>query len=234
MLFRSSTEGRERDDVVALYNNGGKLDVLSITDAAKEGVDLLGTRTMHVAESAQNLHSENQTMSRVARFGSHSRLPLDQQKVTFVKYHSIFPTVEQLEKQRKELETYFEEKYKLPVKGEFDIVKTLAQLFKQLENGETVDEQYARTNLEKAKLLIPWLDMLKRVGDRKETVAKKVELQQAEERTTVTSKKLTVEEIQQIQQSLVIKKADKTPIEKKRKSTEPEKESKSLKKAKKT
>lgn len=214
-----STEGRERDDVVALYNTGGKLDVLSITDAAKEGVDLIGTGTMHVAESAQNLHSENQTMSRVARFGSHAKLPPEQQKVMFVKYHSTFPSVEQMEKQRKELEHHFEEKYKLKARGEFDIVKTLAQLFKQLENGETVDEQYARTNLEKAQLLIPWLDMLKRVGDRKAAVQKITEKQQKDETKPATNKKLTVEQIKTIQENFIIKKADQKPFEKKRKRT---------------
>ncbi len=165
-----SIEGRKRDEIVAAYNNR-KTDELFITDAAKEGTDLHGTGTMFITESAQNLHGENQIMGRVARFGSHSKLPEDKQKVTFVKYRSTFPSVATLEKQRDDLENYFESTYNLEAKGTFDLVKSLAALFKQYENGETVDEKYARNNLEKAKLLTPWLDMLKRVGDRKEEVA---------------------------------------------------------------
>lgn len=211
-----STEGRERDDIVALHNAGGKLDVLSFTDAAREGVDLLGTGTMHVAESAQNLHSESQTMSRVARFGSHARLPSEQQRVVFVKYHSAFPSVAALEKQRDELERHFESKYKLKARGEFDIVAALARLFKQLENGETVDERYARTNLEKAKLLTPWLDLLKRVGDRREAVA--AARSSVESEASVGGggrkprKRLTVAELEAIRLNLVVERAQRTPL----------------------
>jgi hypothetical protein len=218
-----STEGRERDDIVAAYNAGNKTDALSLTDAAREGIDLMGTGTMHVMESAQNLHSENQTMSRVARFGSHAKLPADQQKVVFVKYHSVFPSAAALEKQRKELEDYFDKKYKLKAHGEFDIVAALVRLFKQLENGETVDERYARTNLEKAKLLTPWLDLLKRVGDRKAAVVAAVKRLEAAGIATSAGgsggkggkkkrKTLTLEELAEIRKSLVIAKADPTPL----------------------
>jgi len=165
-----STDGRLRDTIVNEYNSGKKIDVLSITDAAREGVDLHGTGTMHVLESAQNLHNEGQTMSRVARFGSHASLPADKQRVVFIKYRSVFPNAEGLEKQRAELEKYFEDTYKLPARGKFDIVKQLLSLFKQMENGDTVDERYARTNQEKAKLLVPWLNMFKRVGNRRSAV----------------------------------------------------------------
>lgn len=175
-----SIEGRKRDEIVAAYNTNTKIDELLITDAAREGVDLQGTGTMFITESAQNLHGENQTMSRVARFGSHSKLPEDKQKVTFVKYRSTFPSVAAMEKQRKELEDYFEKTYNLEARGVFDIVSSLASLFKQYENGETVDEKYARNNLEKAKLLIPWLDMLKRVGDRKKEVLEVKKKREAE------------------------------------------------------
>ena len=205
-----SIDGRKRDEIVAAYNTNTKIDQLFITDAAKEGVDLQGTGTMFIAESAQNFHGENQTMSRVARYGSHSKLPNDKQKVVFVKYRSIFPSVVAMEKQRKELEDYFENTYKLEARGVFDIVASLASLFKKSENGETVDEKYARNNLEKAKLLVPWLDMLKRVGDRKKEVLKMKQKREAEKpaensrMNRVKKGALTLQELQKIRQEIQI------------------------------
>lgn len=222
VTISGSTEGRERDSIVNDYNSG-KIDALSITDAAREGVDLHGTGTMHVLESAQNLHGESQTMSRVARFGSHSKLPPSQQSVTFIKYHSAFPSVAAMEKQRQELEQYFESTYKLKARGEFDIVKELARLFKQLENGQTVDERYAKNNLEKAKLLLPWLDMLKRVGDRKREVAAVIERRHSEPTSSgrgtkrKREPKMTVKELDTACGAITIKKALQKPLTKKRK-----------------
>lgn len=227
-----SIEGRKRDEIVAAYNSNNKIDELLITDAAREGVDLHGTRTMFITESAQNLHGENQTMSRVARFGSHSKLPDNEQKVTFVKYRSTFPSVVAMEKQREELEDYFEKTYKLQARGTFDIVASLAALFKQYENGETVDEKYARNNLEKAKLLTPWLDMLKRVGDRKEAVAAVKRKREAENPAESARNKrakqaiLTLDELETIKGQMIIPKA-KNQL--KRKAVEQEKKAKKAK-----
>jgi len=214
-IISGSTEGRERDNIVQSYNNG-KLQILSITDAAKEGVDLHGTGTMHILESAQNLHGENQTMSRVARFGSHSKLPTRAQNVTFIKYHSVFPSVSAMEKQRADLEQYFEATYTLPARGQFDIVAELAQLFKQLENGKTVDERYAQNNLEKAKLLVPWLNTLKRVGDRRSQVAAtaRSEDKQSSAVSTVAGKrkrqtqKLSIQQMDTLRSAISISKAN--------------------------
>ena len=163
-------DGRERDEIVSNYNDG-KTDVLFITDAAREGVDLHGTGTMHVLEVAENLHGEGQTMGRVARFGSHSHLPDAQQSVTFIKYRSTFPSVEAVRKQRSALERYFFDTYKLEAKDVFDIAAELARLFRESSDNKTVDEKFSENNIRKAKLLAPWLNMLKTVGDRRKQIA---------------------------------------------------------------
>lgn len=165
VLMTGSTPARERDEMIARFNRK-EIDVFFITDAAREGIDLHGTGTMHLIEPHENVHSERQTQSRVARHNSHVALPTSERQVIIVKYVSTFPALRASDK--KELDAYFERTYSLQSAQTFDIVKELDRMMKQAV--ETVDEQYERTNVEKARELQPWIDMLHRVGFRKEAV----------------------------------------------------------------
>lgn len=167
VLMTGSTPARERDEMIAQYNRG-EIDVFFITDAAREGIDLHGTGTMHLIEPHENVHSEKQTQSRVARHNSHNSLPPAERRVNIIKYISIFPSLKQSD--RAALDEYFEKEYQLESKGNFDIVKEMTKLITEHHAKETVDEQYERTNVEKARELQPWIDMLHRVGFRKDAV----------------------------------------------------------------
>ena len=77
-----------RAEIVARYNNDG-LDVLFISKAGGEGLDLKGTRQMILMESGWNENTERQVVGRGARFRSHSHLPTDQQDVVIYRLYHI-------------------------------------------------------------------------------------------------------------------------------------------------
>lgn len=163
-LMTGSTDGRQRDALIRSYNEG-EIDVFFITDAAREGIDLQGTGTMHLVEPHENVHTEMQTQSRVARHNSHTQLPDKDRKVTIVKYITTFPTVRATD--RKRLERHMDEKYQLDA-TDFDIVKEVNRMID--DAGETIDEQYEHQNIAKAREIRPWIDMLHRIGTRKDAV----------------------------------------------------------------
>jgi SNF2 family DNA or RNA helicase len=70
----------KRDQAVRDFNSG-KLQVLLITKAGGEGLDLKGTRDIIIMESSWNRAVEVQVIGRGVRFRSHSDLPEDQRKV---------------------------------------------------------------------------------------------------------------------------------------------------------
>jgi superfamily II DNA or RNA helicase len=161
-LVTGSIEGSRRDRVIEAYNQK-KIDVLFITDAAREGIDLKGTGTMHILEPHRNLLSERQTLARVARYDSHAECAT--KTVTVVKYVSIFPNLDPKDQCTQHvLRTYFEGTYDL--EANFDIVKEVQRLIRAT-NG-TVDEEYEKTNLTKEREVRPCMEMLQEVGDMRE------------------------------------------------------------------
>lgn len=159
-MLTGSTESKERDRLIRLFNDGG-IDVFFITDAAREGIDLQGTGTMHLLEPHDNVYSESQTRSRVARHNSHASKQPDERHVTIVKYISTFPTVKASDKKR--LEAHLRSEYRLDT-SDFNIVAEMQRMMK--EAGTTVDEQYETNNIAKEREIRPWIEMVKRVGDR--------------------------------------------------------------------
>lgn len=87
--FGKITGDVSSDDVTKLINkyNNGKIQVLLITKAGGQGLDLKGTRNVILLESQWNDTGEAQVIGRAVRYKSHSHLPKDQQHVDI--YHLI-------------------------------------------------------------------------------------------------------------------------------------------------
>jgi len=79
-----SMEARKK--AVSRYNSN-KVNVMFITKAGGEGLDLKGTRNVILLEKSWNRPNEEQIIGRAVRFRSHSQLPKDEQKVDV--YHLI-------------------------------------------------------------------------------------------------------------------------------------------------
>lgn len=159
VLMTGSTAARERDCMIGGYNSG-KVDVFFITDAAREGIDLHGTGTMHLLEPHENLYSERQTGARVARHNSHP----PGSTVTIVKYISTFPQLSA--KDDTAIARHLLQNFELDV-SHLKCAQELKKLIQTQSGNETVDEEYERRNVGKAMLLKPWIEMFERIGLRK-------------------------------------------------------------------
>lgn len=71
--------------------NKRKFDVLLITTAAAESLDLKNTRQIHIMEPHWNDSKIQQVVGRVIRYKSHSELPVNQRHVTIYRWISVFP-----------------------------------------------------------------------------------------------------------------------------------------------
>lgn len=77
-----SVPKKKRDEIVKKFNSDdNQTNVLFITKAGGEGLDLKGVRNVILLEKGWNRPSEEQIIGRAARYKSHTHLPKDQQKV---------------------------------------------------------------------------------------------------------------------------------------------------------
>lgn len=83
----SQPKGR-RAEIVEAYNRD-EVDVLFISKAGGEGLDLKGTRRIVLMESGWNENSESQVIGRGVRFQSHSHLPQGERNVVVCRLHHI-------------------------------------------------------------------------------------------------------------------------------------------------
>lgn len=83
-----SQSKKRRAEIVSQYNKD-ELDVLFISKAGGEGLDLKGTRQIILMESGWNENTERQVIGRGVRFKSHSHLPMDEQNVVIYRLHHI-------------------------------------------------------------------------------------------------------------------------------------------------
>ena len=83
-----SQSKKRRAEIVSQYNHD-ELDVLFISKAGGEGLDLKGTRQIILMESGWNENTEKQVIGRGVRFKSHSHLPADEQNVVIYRLYHI-------------------------------------------------------------------------------------------------------------------------------------------------
>ena len=79
---------RHRSEIVSQFNRD-ELNVLFISKAGGEGLDLKGTRQIILMESGWNENTERQVIGRGVRFHSHSHLPSAEQNVTIYRLYNI-------------------------------------------------------------------------------------------------------------------------------------------------
>ena len=79
-----------RNEIVEQFNNN-ELDVLFISKAGGEGIDLKGTRRIILMEAGWNENTEKQVIGRGIRFGSHKDLPEEEKLVEVYHLYHIKP-----------------------------------------------------------------------------------------------------------------------------------------------
>jgi SNF2 family DNA or RNA helicase len=84
-VFTGEIGDRERARIVDAYNKGD-LRVLLISGAGAEGLNLRGTQLIQLMEPHWNNPRLDQVIGRGVRYGSHSHLPKEKQKVTVQRF----------------------------------------------------------------------------------------------------------------------------------------------------
>jgi superfamily II DNA or RNA helicase len=88
-IFHGEQSDDKRDKIINNYNDG-LLDVLLITSAGSESLDLKNTRQIHIMEPNWNESKINQIIGRSIRYKSHEKLPLNQRLVSIYRWISVF------------------------------------------------------------------------------------------------------------------------------------------------
>lgn len=182
-----------RTNLVKDYNKG-KVDVLLISDAGSEGLDLLKSCAIHIMAPCENLAAENQAITRVIRFQSHKGI--ENPIVYVMRYVSVFPTQTEMDNAtpddrllllRSFADSFYDdvlEEFGVPslralihaytetpeevnptVNGLTDaIMAGLLILIRDRENGETIDEVMQANNDRKQEVLNAFLREIKENG----------------------------------------------------------------------
>lgn len=165
----------ERNLIFEDFNNR-KVDVLLMCKIGETGVNLLGTKALHLADSCENLQQEMQIFSRILRYNSHNRAEFRDEQgnikpVIIFKYLSCFPKKEDLRKQKKLLENYFYTQYcntKLGSQQDyfasFDFCELFIEKIHQEEHWQTVDQKLEISNSIKQESILPSIQALQRLG----------------------------------------------------------------------
>ena len=82
---------QQRAETVRRYNDD-EIDILFLSKAGSEGIDLKGTRRIILLESGWNENSEKQVIGRGVRYRSHAHLPPDQRNVKIFRLFHIKPS----------------------------------------------------------------------------------------------------------------------------------------------
>lgn len=88
IYYGEQTE-EKRNKIIDNYNSG-QIDVLLITSAGSESLDLKNTRFIHILEPHWNESKINQIIGRAIRYDSHKALPETDRTVTIVRWISVF------------------------------------------------------------------------------------------------------------------------------------------------
>ena len=90
-LICGDTKDTEIKNIIHLYNSG-QIKILLISSAAGYGLDLKGTRQIHITEPNWNQAKIDQVIGRGIRYKSHVHLPSEEQNVTIFNWLSVFKT----------------------------------------------------------------------------------------------------------------------------------------------
>lgn len=90
-VITGNTNNDKINQVVNSYNRG-KYDILMLTSAGSESLDLKNTRQIHIMEPHWNESRITQVIGRAIRYKSHYALPNDERNVKIYRWISVFPT----------------------------------------------------------------------------------------------------------------------------------------------
>lgn len=88
-LYYGEQTEEKRNKIIDKYNDR-KIDVLLITSAGSESLDLKNTRSIHIMEPHWNESKINQIIGRAIRYDSHKALPESERTVEIVRWISVF------------------------------------------------------------------------------------------------------------------------------------------------
>lgn len=92
ITYKIITGNTSPDKIISIvddYNNG-KINILLLSSAGSESLDLKNTRRIHIMEPHWNNPKINQVIGRSIRYKSHSNLPKKDRNVTIYRWTSIF------------------------------------------------------------------------------------------------------------------------------------------------
>ena len=89
-MYSGALNDKEKKQIITNYNTG-KNNTLLLGPAGAEGLDLKGTRSIHIVDPAWNKSKIDQVIGRGIRFGSHDALPKNERNVKVIKYQSTLP-----------------------------------------------------------------------------------------------------------------------------------------------
>jgi superfamily II DNA or RNA helicase len=88
-LYYGEQTEEKRNKIIDNYNDR-KIDVLLLTSAGSESLDLKNTRSIHIMEPHWNESKINQIIGRAIRYNSHKALPEADRIVEIVRWISVF------------------------------------------------------------------------------------------------------------------------------------------------
>ena len=90
--YKMITGNTNHDKLIKIVNdyNSRKFDILLLSSAGSESLDLKNTRQLHITEPTWNDPRIDQVIGRTIRYKSHNDLPLNERNVTIYKWVSIF------------------------------------------------------------------------------------------------------------------------------------------------
>lgn len=151
-VFDGSMSDKQRQAVIDEYNSG-KLNVLLVSGAGAQGLDLKGTKLVQVLEPHWNSARTEQAKARAIRYKSHDFLPEKERHVEVQTFHST------LRPNRFAQASNILDKVTHPV----DTLVNLAQ-GKKSPPAMSADQYLAKMNKDKDELNEKFLDVLKKVG----------------------------------------------------------------------
>lgn len=93
-IFSGDLDDSQRKNLLRRFNSpknkdGDIIRVLLVTEAGAEGISILEARHMHILESSNRMIRTIQAIGRVARYKSHTRLPLKERNIKVWRYWSV-------------------------------------------------------------------------------------------------------------------------------------------------